>query len=97
MTRRQASRALNELRAHGLPAVELEKYDGQPTDAVKVETIKRAKGLEFKQVLIPGIRGQQVSLGIPEEDSERESWELTRRGLYVAMTRARDGLWMSIS
>jgi len=33
----------------------------------------------------------------PADDTERERWDLTRRELYVAMTQARDGLWVGIS
>lgn len=34
------------------------------TDAVKVGTIKRAKGLEFKQVLLPWIAERLMSPGV---------------------------------
>ena len=81
----------------GVPVVALEKYDGSPVDAVKVGTIKRAKGLEFKQVLIPDLRRDQTTLNPPAGETEHERWDLTRRELYVAMTRARDGLWVGIS
>jgi superfamily I DNA/RNA helicase len=46
--------------------VELTDYDGRPTDAVKVGTIKRAKGLEFKQVLLPWIAERLMSPASPE-------------------------------
>ncbi len=91
---RDASRALEEA---GIPVVDLEKYDGVPIEAVKVGTIKRAKGLEFKQVLIPDIRREHTITDPPADDGARERWDLTRRELYVAMTRARDGLWVGIS
>ena len=32
-----------------------------------------------------------------DDDGARERWDLSRRELYVAMTRARDGLWVGIS
>ncbi|MEA5053134.1 MAG: hypothetical protein VB093_06785, partial [Propionicimonas sp.] len=51
----------------------------------------------FKQVLIPDIRREHTVTEPPTEDTERERWDLTRRELYVAMTRARDGLWVGIS
>lgn len=91
---RDASRALEEA---GIPVVDLEKYHGVPIEAVKVGTIKRAKGLEFKQVLIPDIRREHTVTAPPADDAARERWDLTRRELYVAMTRARDGLWVAIS
>lgn len=32
----------------------------------------------------------------PADGAERERWERLRRELYVAMTRARDGLWVGV-
>lgn len=85
------------LRSAGCPVVLLEDYDGTPVEAVKVGTIKRAKGLEFKQVLIPDVRRDLVrSSAPPDGDAARERWDLARRELYVAMTRARDGLWVAV-
>ncbi|MBO3084747.1 UvrD-helicase domain-containing protein [Cellulomonas fengjieae] len=53
------------LRKAGIPVTELTAYDGRPTDGVKVGTIKRAKGLEFKQVLLPDVRQDDVSTTPP--------------------------------
>lgn len=80
----------------GLPVVDLLDYDGQPTDAVKVGTVKRAKGLEFKQVLLARVKPELLKrdASAPSSETERERRELDRRELYVAMTRARDGLWV---
>lgn len=41
------------LSRHGFGYVHLEKYDGKPSDKVKLGTFHRAKGLEFKHVLLP--------------------------------------------
>jgi hypothetical protein len=88
-----AARAAVVLREAGAPVVMLTDYDGTPVDAIKVGTIKRAKGLEFKQVLLPEVRADEIGPASPPQDpSDRERWELRRRELYVAMTRARDGL-----
>ncbi len=84
------------LRAAQLPVVTLEEYDGSPTDAIKVGTIKRAKGLEFKQVLIPDVSPSQTENVPPSDAADYEAWRLARRELYVGMTRARDGLWVGI-
>ena len=92
-------------RGAGIPTVDLETYDGRPVNAVKVGTIKRAKGLEFKQVLVPRLRFAQLYSNVRESGSPdaepaalneivRERDERDRRELYVAMTRARDGLWV---
>ncbi|MEO7124105.1 MAG: 3'-5' exonuclease, partial [Lacisediminihabitans sp.] len=86
------------LAAANIPSIDLVKYDGKPCEAVKVGTIKRAKGLEFKQVLVvrtPAQLFESVPSGIDSAASERR--ELDRRELYVAMTRARDGLWVGVA
>lgn len=97
ITRRSSMDATAALLAAGFPVINLEEYSGVPIDAIKVGTIKRAKGLEFKQVLIPDIRREHTITEPPTDDTDRERWDLTRRELYVAMTRARDGLWVGIS
>lgn len=98
VTRAGAQRAATTLRRAGIAVVRLEDYDGSQTDKVKVGTIKRAKGLEFKQVLMPDVRPEQIGdVEAPADDAERERWERLRRELYVAMTRARDGLWLGIA
>ncbi|MBX0301114.1 hypothetical protein K2F54_14155 [Cryobacterium sp. 1639] len=81
----------------GLPICSAQIYDGSITDAVKVGTIKRAKGLEFKQVLLPWVAERLMSPGIagPEwTDSQIERDERDRRELFVGVTRARDGVWV---
>lgn len=72
----------------------LVEWHGQDVERIKIGTYQRSKGLEFKQVLLP--RADTYIAAItgsgPAAVSERE--ELARRRLYVAMTRARDGLWI---
>lgn len=85
---------VNELAAAlhgaGIPFIKLDDYAGSPIDAVKLGTVKRAKGLEFKQVAIGRVTpGLLAGSGSANEDEA-----LQRRELYVAMTRARDGLWV---
>ncbi|WP_241976299.1 nuclease-related domain-containing DEAD/DEAH box helicase [Cryobacterium algoricola] len=90
--------AVTLLRAAGIPVIELTAYDGRPTDAVKVGTIKRAKGLEFKQVLLPWVAEHLMSPGVrspgSQIDSTTERDERDRRELFVGVTRARDGVWV---
>lgn len=94
-TRARASEYLSLLRRHGRPCVELEDYDGQSTDRIKVGTFKRAKGLEFKHVFLPQLVDGPVTRWQDETDSaHRERVERERRELFVGMTRARDGLWL---
>jgi hypothetical protein len=93
-----AREAAEVLTAAGIPTVELEKYDGQPVDAVKVGTIKRSKGLEFREVLVVRTPPHLVQAGVVDPDeAAAERRLLQRRELYVAMTRARDGLWVGVA
>jgi len=93
-----AREAAEALRAAGIPVVELEKYDGHSVDAVKVGTIKRAKGLEFKEVLVVRTPPHLVQADVIDPDeAAAERRLLQRRELYVAMTRARDGLWVGVA
>lgn len=96
VSRRGVEAASEALRQAGIPAVNLEQYDGVPVNRVKVGTVKRAKGLEFKQVLVVDPYASwftQKAEGL--DDVERERREYRLRELYVAMTRARDGLWVA--
>jgi superfamily I DNA/RNA helicase len=76
----------------------LEHYDGRPVDAVKLGSYRRAKGLEFKRVYLPDHdaalpHGSSTS-GEGLSETARERNELFRSQLFVAMTRARDVLWL---
>ncbi len=51
-TNRQADDVRGILREAGVPVIMLDEYSGRTSDAVRVGTVKRAKGLEFKQVLL---------------------------------------------
>jgi len=85
------------LRAEGLPTVPLDKYAGEHAQGVLVGTLSRAKGLEFKEVIIPGLSAAEwpprwlVPADLPEEQ-RAERLALVRRRLFVGMTRARDRL-----
>ena len=78
-----------------IPVIPLEEYAGTPRDRVKVGTFYRAKGLEFAHVLIPDRdRYPRSRFARESDDAYRERTERERRVLFVAMTRARDGLWL---
>lgn len=99
MTKRQVADAQAALKSAGIATVNLEKYDGRAVNAVKVGTIKRAKGLEFKQVLVARAPLELLAprTAADANSPKFERTELTRRELYVAMTRARDGLWVGVA
>ncbi|GAA4969228.1 nuclease-related domain-containing DEAD/DEAH box helicase [Kineococcus glutinatus] len=94
-TTKDAGRYAGTLRRAGIPLLPLEDYAGVPCGRIKVGTIKRAKGLEFKHVFLPGLRaGGEAAVAGESEVASRERLEVARRELYVGMTRARDGLWL---
>jgi len=71
---------------------DVDKYD-ETADAVVMMTIHSAKGLEFPVVFLPGMEdgifpGMQNILGSPDELEEE------RRLAYVAITRAKDMLYL---
>ena len=89
----QVDAATKRLNRQGFACQPLEKYDGRPSDRVKVGTYHRAKGLEFKVVFLlqvsrgmfPWRRGRKQT-----EAEYTEKRELQISQLFVAMTRARD-------
>jgi hypothetical protein len=89
-----ANEVMLALSMAGIPTEDLHDYDGTVSNAVKVGTIKRAKGLEFRQVLV--VRATSRFLSSSHVDLESEERALERRELYVAMTRARDGVWVGV-
>lgn len=87
-------------------------FQSMEEDAVTVSTIHKAKGLEFPVVFIvaliqdkfPGKKGRSLSpFPLPEPlmhdlvDEETYKMEEERRLFYVAMTRAKDALYLSAS
>jgi len=95
---RDVSAIVRLLAASALPAMELTKYDGLKANAVKVGTVKRAKGLEFKHVFIAYTLARLISPTnvIASDRDIDDRLDLGRRELYVATTRARDGLWVGV-
>jgi len=97
-TNARADETFEALRIAGIPTVRLEQYDGTPTSAVKVGTHHRIKGLEFKIVFLPGLGahefpGPRIKGQGDEEHAEYEARALSQ--LFVAMTRARDLLYVT--
>ncbi|MGI5349732.1 UvrD-helicase domain-containing protein [Streptomyces sp. CA-250714] len=77
----------------GIPVCPLEQYDGHPVDAVKLGSYLRAKGLEFKRVFLPEHDATLTRPTAPLETADEHD-ALARSRLFVAMTRARDTLWL---
>ncbi|MFI9270970.1 UvrD-helicase domain-containing protein [Kitasatospora sp. NPDC052896] len=101
-TRRGIAHYQRLLTRAGIPVCLLDHYDGHPVDAVKIGSYRRAKGLEFKHVWLPehdsslksaGTAGR-TGAGGTDDEVGRERAALARSQLFVAMTRARDTLWL---
>lgn len=92
LTTREVTATLTALANAGIAASDLKDYAGLAVSAVKVGTVKRAKGLEFKQVVLPRVRPEWLDPSGGDDDVH----QIRRRELYVAMTRARDGLWVGV-
>lgn len=85
------------LQASGIPS---EKLEGNTTrgNGVHVGTMHRVKGLEFRAVYIVDCSAGSVPATYKGEDdaaARADHEERERRLLYVAMTRARELLWIS--
>jgi superfamily I DNA/RNA helicase len=79
------------IREAGLGVVPLTEYQGREVPGVKVGTYNRAKGLEFKRVILPGL---DASFPWGRQD-DIDNVLLQGGQLYVAMSRARDELTLS--
>jgi DNA helicase II / ATP-dependent DNA helicase PcrA len=67
--------------------------DKENADVVKLMTIHAAKGLEFGCVFVGGVEETIFPSGM--SINTREELEEERRLFYVAVTRAKDRLWLS--
>lgn len=83
------------LARHHIPTIDLNKYEGLETEAVKVGTHHRVKGLEFKAVILTDLtdgvfpRPRPASVTAEEWADQQAT---STAALFVAMTRARDRL-----
>ena len=93
--RNRVRNALQGLRTAGLRCQSLNQFDGVPNDAVKVDTFHRAKGLEFKVVFLLGAAAFPRPRSARQTDAEyAEQRAMQISQLFVAMTRARDRLFV---
>ncbi|NEE01147.1 UvrD-helicase domain-containing protein [Phytoactinopolyspora halotolerans] len=96
-TNRLVAEYVSRISQIGLTTQKLEHYDGHPNSHVKVGTYQRAKGLEFKRVYLPRLDLDGLSEAQRRNEDDKtyaERIALLRRRLFVAMTRARDALWL---
>ncbi|WP_280307503.1 UvrD-helicase domain-containing protein [Nocardia neocaledoniensis] len=92
MTTLEADRLLLALKRGGIPTQNMEQFHGADDEAgVKVGNVYRAKGLDFRAVIHPFAEPAP-----PTTDAERERHELTMRQQFVAVTRARDFVWLGV-
>lgn len=87
--------ALDEL---NIPQALLSK--SSPTKGtVRLATMHRAKGLEFRVVFVARLSSSELpnSWALVNAESPEEALALERQLLHVAMTRARDRLWLTWS
>jgi superfamily I DNA/RNA helicase len=95
--KRKGDDVIRSLDLAGVPTHRLDRYEGDHADGVLVGTFNRAKGLEFKEVLIPGLAAAEWPSRwfLPPDldgDQRAERMALQLRTLFVGMSRARDRL-----
>ena len=84
-------RITNALKRAAIRVVELRNDVTWDSDAVKISTVESAKGHEFNAVFIVGMNERTM----PHHLVEKDDWKREASRLYVAMTRARDRLYLS--
>jgi superfamily I DNA/RNA helicase len=94
------NRASAPLRDAGFDVLNLEQSHQPDKDAIRVGTMHRAKGMEFRAVFVVGCEQSEIpssqALASATDDADREELrEHERHLLYVACTRARDRLFVS--
>lgn len=90
------ARAMDRLMRASIPVIELSEYGADPKGAVRVGTVERAKGLEFRQVVMGDLVPSWLAAA-PTDPVELERHDGRRRDLYLGMSRARDGLWLGVA
>jgi superfamily I DNA/RNA helicase len=95
--RRKGDDVTKALAAAGVATQRLEQYEGDHAEGVLVGTFSRAKGLEFKEVFVPGLAAAEWPSRwfLPPDltgDARSERLALQLRTLFVGMSRARDRL-----
>lgn len=94
-TRYLLSPVQEHLQSLQIPYINLNSQDNESGLAVRLGTMHRAKGLEFKAVFAIDLSDNTLPLPqalseASDEEAKAESIELERHLLYVTITRARD-------
>ena len=80
-------------------AIKRNKVDDRSFDGLRVATMHRVKGLEFKYVFIAAVNNRIIPLpsAINKTDTVSEAESITSEKclLYVAMTRAQKGVYIT--
>ena len=87
------SRIRDALEASGIPTAVLKENVSWDDESVKISTVESAKGHEFHAVFIVGVNSGTV----PRRHLDEEGHKREASRLYVAMTRARDILYLTYS
>ncbi|MGX1810356.1 UvrD-helicase domain-containing protein [Nocardia sp. NPDC055321] len=96
-TNREADRFRVALRRWDIAFRNLEDYDASDEDMIKVGTVYRAKGLDFRAVVHPYfVKSAPDSEPGKESDSARDRAELATNQRFVAITRGREYVWLGI-
>ncbi len=87
MYKSDATYLRQQLASRDIPVRDLEHWDGHPDHQIKIDTVHRAKGLDFAAVYLP-------TLSAAPRPGTEERELLRRRQQFVGQTRARDRLWV---
>lgn len=95
--RKKGDDVVQALGTAGIETHRLEKYEGDHAAGVLVGTFNRSKGLEFKEVFVPGLAAAEWPSRwfLPPDltgDARAERLALQLRTLFVGLSRARDRL-----
>ncbi|MFD0000242.1 UvrD-helicase domain-containing protein [Nocardia sp. NPDC127526] len=93
-TNQEADRFRAALRRWGIEFRNLEDYIGVDEDMIKIGTVYRAKGLDFRAVLLPWFAKTAAEEGLSDSARDREDLAVNQR--FVAITRAREYVWLGI-
>lgn len=88
------SHAIEGLRRAGIRPQPLRHYGGTSNDMIKVGTFHRAKGLEFRVVFLLNVDARASGSYSLNREEKDEFNAIQMNQLFVAMTRARDGLFL---